>query len=542
MIRVLSLLLCLITVGYSNFSYLVEQDEYLVQKTHQIARRYSVKTPVSLTIRPISQDEILSFYQFAYDSLPLTLSEKELVALIISRYDSNRTLFSRSNEESQFHVNLDLTGMTRTNRRDGADSIDYHLKGVINPKISGKIGDLSFYSSFQIWTETQSDTMWEISNYQPYNGNPYNLFNRDKSGNIRASDMFRGGLSYQLESTRFDFAVDNLVAGPAQKNGLLLNINDEPVAFFRMIMDFEWLNYTHIAGILRSHRYYDKFLHYHRFQIPLWDNRVSLGLNESVVYGSGLSQEESVDIHSDLLEKDVYDLERSFEPIYLIPFVPFVFAEHYGGDRDNALLSFDVSFNIPTNFRWYLEFLMDDFSNPATILGDDFGNKLGVTLGGTWFGELWEKNLNITAEYCRVEPWVYTHFKGVSHRYTHFGKPVGAKNGPNSDNLWSEITYDFLPKQMLRLVYEQNRWDRAYRGGSVGHIFVDKKLQKQYKEQNREVAVDSEIKEFLNDPETSWYGGIGWKLIPYRIFEIATDCGYHSEQGVVLNLWGRFNL
>ena len=127
----------------------------------------------------------------------------------------------------------------------------------------------------------------------------------------------------------------------------------------------------------------------HRLEFPL--NRLNLvaAVTEVIVYGSTAERAQS-----DPLRAEYYGETRRPEWIYLIPFVPYAFAEHYGGDKDNKLLSFDVSFSFPKNFRWYGELLLDDITSPVTIFSDDWGNKWAVTAGAEYFGIFLQKDFH----------------------------------------------------------------------------------------------------------------------------------------------------
>jgi len=77
------------------------------------------------------------------------------------------------------------------------DSATLSLKGIISPLLTGNAGPFSYYSGIDVWTDYRNDTIYRISPYQPFKGPPYNLYGRVDSGQVRASDVIRGGISWQ---------------------------------------------------------------------------------------------------------------------------------------------------------------------------------------------------------------------------------------------------------------------------------------------------------------------------------------------------------
>jgi hypothetical protein len=211
----------------------------------------------------------------------------------------------------------------------------------------------------------------------------------------------------------------------------------------------------------------------------------------------------------------------------MIPFVPYAFAEHYVGDRDNSTMSFDVSLFFPRAFRWYVEFFLDDITTPITIFGEDWGNKWALTSGGEYFGRVFERDVHALIEYSRVEPWVYTHFYGGSHRYTHFGKSLGNPLGPNSAALFLLGEVSLNKSHELGLTFRNERKNSSVRGGSVEDVFQD--------------GMDSEIKKFLGDGAQSENTfGIIWQMTPFSAFSMGAHLEYDIDGEVGLSMNGRY--
>ncbi len=531
----LTLATCLFAERAQNATTDFRSDRFL--------RRMSAITgqdlPLHYSFRPMSEGDIAAHLQAAIESGKLSANDLTTAVQLNEWYDGQKSLLYRENDRSSLKINLTLDGAVSLNNDKNVNG-----KGTLIPALSGSFGKLSFYSQMRVSTEIDSDSVWANASYQPYDGISYNLLagERSDSASARASDIFRAGVSWQVNKLRFDFAVDHLQTGPARYNPLTLNCTAAPVTYLRATLPFGWFTYSQIISKLRSFKEADKYLHLHRIEFPLWKERLTFGFNESIVYGTVLDSAAMAKVHSDPLDSKYYNEERRIEPVYIIPFVPFAFAEHFTGDRDNALVSFDIEASLPHGIQLYAEFALDDISNPATLFSEDWGNKWALTTGAEWFTEIAGKSFNTGLEFTRVEPWVYTHFKGASARYSNYGSSLGAQLGPNSLQFNADAELWLNEKHGFRLSFQNSQWDRSYRGGDLNHIFVDERQEESY--------FDSETKEFLKTPEKQSTVGVEWNLLPYRLYEMTTRvelssytdaAGTKADPVVELGLWGAFN-
>jgi hypothetical protein len=463
----------------------------------------------------------------------------ELLEILQKKYSGNYRIFGYEDNNKKILVNLDLTGDIKFNFKDDA-SID--ALGIISPYISANLGQVSFYSQLDVWTQYRSDTTWRIHDYTPYRGQTFNIIGGDgDSSNFRALDDFRGGISAQSKNARLDIAVDNLTAGPAVYNHLILNALDKPVFYTRFMLDFKKIQYYQIFGVLRELKYYNKYLYYHRLQFPFFENRFTLGLSASIVSGSTADDYTMFVPHSQHLLPSHLEKERRIEPVYTIPFIPYVFSEHYLGDLDNKQISMDFELKFPKLARWYAEFMLDDATAPHTILNDSWNNKWSLTVGTQWFPVIIDKNAVFGLEYCRVEPWVYTHFYGVATNYEHYGKCFGAELGPNSAQIRGLAQYYFSQKHGLQLELIHNRYNRNVRGGNAGDVFLYPDFEDSYaiSYPDYDFTPDSETKEFLGENYTKNYEiSLSYLLKQFGRYEMKTGICYNNEIGVGLKLWG----
>ncbi len=509
-----------------DYSPSLKNNDELDRFMALLSNRYKIKLPQSSNCKPMHVDEVMAFLCVAdsLDSLnKLTKYESYRLKSVKKRICAEKNIYSwkSSKFKTENYLNLSVRGLIHPYYQD---SVSIHWKGIINPKFSGRIGKrMSYFSEVNVWTEQQTDTVYLNHGYEPYNGNPYNLFNRADSGNIRTSDMFRGGLSYRGNLVDMETAVDHIKLGPAVFYPLTFSGIFSPMTYCKARVNMDKIHYTQIFGLLKTQKNRSKYFYVHRVDISMFRDRAILGFNEVIVNGSTAEKAQT-----DSLKEEYYGEERTLEWLYMIPFVPYSFAEFYNGDKDNVIVSFDFNLSLPKEFRWYFEFFIDDFSSPATIFSDDFSNKWALTVGGQFFGVLLKKNVTLSLEYSRVEPWVYTHFYGGSHRYSHYGHSLGNPLGPNSDVFVAVCEYAIGLKSTIGFAFSNVRKNEMARGGSIRHVFG--------------FHSDSEKKVFLGDDyRRITTGSVFWKYAPFGLFSVNTELHYNSDEKIGLKVYGGFS-
>ncbi|MFW5959651.1 MAG: hypothetical protein ACOCSE_00870 [Chitinivibrionales bacterium] len=482
----------------------------------RLSVRYGVPLPESFYSRPVSHSDVSDFLTRVWANpanASLSKDERSTLVRLSKQIGAEQGDWSYKSDPVQNYLDIGIKAGLNLYPRD---SLTYYTKGVLNPGVSGCVGILSYFAEVDVWTEGGSDTLYRGTGYQPYNGPPRNIYGRKDSGSLISSDKIRAGISIDKELFRFETGIDYLSSGPSVENRLTLSGREMPVTYFRSTMRIRNLRYYHTIGKLKSQKDKAKYLYFHRFQFPLFNKRMTIGINEVIVNGSTTDEQDSSSDNA--LRPAYYGEERDWEWEYMIPFVPYSFAEHYVGDRDNALLSFDFSLSFPSNFRWYAEFLLDDITTPWGIFSDDWGNKWALTAGVNFYGMIGGRSFEAGMEYCRIEPWVYTHFYGGSHRYSHFGRSLGSDNGPDSDEFVCYLRYALTSNLYAGLKGSVFRKGRQ-RGSSIRHVFQG--------------DTDKMTKEFLGD---DYYQrerlNISFEYYPVNILNIRLDCMYETGRGL----------
>lgn len=243
---------------------------------------------------------------------------------------------------------------------------------------------------------------------------------RNRWGNAQSSVLGLSNLptSYTQFRTRFRF-------GPAELTALQAKLYQNPP----VVSETD----TTADGIARR-QYADKYLAAHRLQFNLC-SRLQIGFYESIVYG-----------------------ERGFDVDYLNPLMFLRSAEHYNGDRDNALMGGDFKWRAFYNTFIYGELLIDDIR--TTKLGTGwYGNKLAYLGGLRLYDPVGLPNVCTTVEYCRIEPYVYSH-KYPINSYQHHGTLLGHSSGPNSDAFFASLRWT------VSRGFEMEWWSRHRRHGA----------------------------------------------------------------------------
>ncbi|MDR2554041.1 MAG: capsule assembly Wzi family protein [Fibromonadaceae bacterium] len=375
-------------------------------------------------------------------------------------------------------------------------TVGFSLNGLVVPTIS-------FNAFVELNTDMESGLAYLTHNYEPYNGYPYGELD-----NGRTWDFFRTRTDWQAAPYfKISVGYDYLSYGPARRNKLALRGGDfywrtiqdtadyafikrpVPTPFIGWDLNLAHVSYSQHFMQLKNWKDYRKYLHAHRLDFKVSDN-LNFGLTETVVYGESPSE------------------RRSMEPIYVLPFVPYLFAETYGGDKDNNGISADFSWKLFNRFEIYGELFIDDLDNITSFFDDKWwGNKwatsIGLAIDSAKIGIFnWDYNF----EYTRIEPWVYTHHKGPSNDYSHFGNSLGSDLGPNSREFYSRMGFSYREFLRLDLSVSAVAKDTAL-GSRLGDIHT---------------LEDPTDKKYLNSKSTLHYQEYGTAILfkPFSIWSI----------------------
>ncbi|NQT25339.1 hypothetical protein HQ585_08290 [candidate division KSB1 bacterium] len=314
----------------------------------------------------------------------------------------------------QGSVSIDaLMGYSYTGRTADAQTSERKIhKGYYGAAIRGNVGPLGFYSDNRIYSEWGSRKY--LQRYDASEGYPLST-SRDSSRAIwDVSDSY---LTFGFKSIHLQWGRDNVQWGPLRKSGLMLSGSAPSFDLVKLHFDLGPSTFTWLHGELRSD-YSHKWIAAHRLELSL-SNTLDIGLQEVVIYG-----------------------RRGLETAYLNPILPYLVAEHTLDDRDNMSLGLDFDFHYWNNLKFTGEFFIDDLFAPWEIFDDFWGNKLAFGLGASWVNPFGLDDTELSLEYMRIEPFVYTHDDSVNV-FEHYASGLGSNLQPNSDRFRIEANHRF---------------------------------------------------------------------------------------------------
>jgi hypothetical protein len=148
--------------------------------------------------------------------------------------------------------------------------------------------------------------------------------------------------------------------------------------------------------------------------------------------------------------------------IYLIPIMFFKAGEHYNGDKDNTQIFGSADISLFKGYDFYFTLFIDDLNTDNLFNSDKSHRQLGVTVGLRTFDQLVD-NLELIAEYTRVNPWVYEHYFGTTD-YKNNDYVLGDWIGQNADDLYFDVSY--RPIRQLQF----GAFSEVYRKGGMEDI------------------------------------------------------------------------
>jgi hypothetical protein len=260
--------------------------------------------------------------------------------------------------------------------------------------------------------------------------------------NVRSYDYVDGYLKYTTMPAE-DMKLSVQLGREKQKIGfshtesLVLSGAHPNMDFIKMTFDFGVMHYTSLfastVGEFSQDRSqnYTKYIASNRLKLAFKDI-VDVGIGESVVFSRGI------------------------ELAYLNPVIFYKFVEHSLQDRDNGTIFFDFQTQAIKNLQFQGMFFLDEniLSNLADLTLQS--NKTAYQLGAQWYEPAGIENLLLTAEYTKIRPYTYTHFN-PKNTYTSFGQIMGNTIGPNADQIFAKLSYNFTARVSAGVEYRRIR-------------------------------------------------------------------------------------
>ncbi len=271
----------------------------------------------------------------------------------------------------------------------------------------------------------------------------YNFKYVENMENIGNYDFTEGYLKYYSEpadNMRYSVQIgrEKIKMGYGYSSSLFLSSNHTNMDFLKFNFNYGIFGFTSLTAstvgyynVDRS-KDYTKYFAANRFKLSFPD-LFEVGLGEAIIYSG-----------------------RGVELAYLNPFIFYKFAEMSLQDRDNGVFYLDFQTNCIKNIELQATYFLDE--NPVARLSDlsRYINKTAYKIGAFWYTPFSVPDLSFVLEYTRIRPYVYTH-TDLENNYTAYGVLLGDPIGPNSDKIYSKISYNLNPSARLSLEYSHVR-------------------------------------------------------------------------------------
>ena len=275
-------------------------------------------------------------------------------------------------------------------------------------------------------------------------------------------------ISYDWKWGDVEVAKDYIEYGYAKSGNIVLSNKAPSFPFVRLHLNpIKWLNFYYYHAWLssdiidslmlsenRRDIYINKYLAWHAISFTPFKG-LDFSIGESVVYSDKI------------------------EPLYLMPFMVFYMADQFisnrhdqPGDANSQIFLSVSSRDFLKNTHLYGTLFIDEltlkgingtiFVNPGTLENTLNDNKLrpqmACTIGAS-VADLPIDNLTVTAEYTRINPYVYGHHD-PAQTYTTSSYLMGHWMGHNSDLIYLNFNYRFIRG------LQANIWGEYIRKGS----------------------------------------------------------------------------
>jgi hypothetical protein len=226
---------------------------------------------------------------------------------------------------------------------------------------------------------------------------------------------------------------------------LILSSHPPTFDFVRFDASYGAVNYNFIHGWIMGPRELisfdpdlpplpynaQKYFVAHRLEFSVFRNVLQIGINETLIYA-----------------------RESPELGYLNPVSFLITTERNLGDRDKLMIGIDFAVRPLRNVEISFGGLFDDL-NFEESFSTFPGNRWAVHGGIYLVDPLGIPNLDVMADYTRIEPYFYAHQRSPDRYYAHTDFLIGHPLGPNSDDTTIRMIYK--PHWQWRLSFEFQR-------------------------------------------------------------------------------------
>ncbi|MBO4728330.1 MAG: hypothetical protein J5631_07930 [Spirochaetaceae bacterium] len=263
------------------------------------------------------------------------------------------------------------------------------------------------------------------------------------------------------ENLYFQGGISRNSFGPFYEDSVSLNPQGFHTGNASFVIRHNKWNYTQAMFILGAtddvggHLSPNKFMMMHSFDYSPF-KWLTVSYYENVVYG------------------------KRFDPIYLLPFVPYMVAQGIGSFNDNVQMGIAFKVKPRPGFAWLTDVFVDDLAMSDLVkLKWNTKFRFGAMTGFV-YSPLNSPFTEISLNYTMITPYMYTHEQFADNgnsvgstdanyqNYTNNGKSMGSNLPPNSDRISFKIKAN--PAENLSLTFGAN----MIRHSNINELIIDK--------------------------------------------------------------------
>jgi hypothetical protein len=419
------------------------------------------------SVVPISRQQLADYLKIINEKkAKLNSLDKSLLRdyYIEFEYDINKTINSSYALFKKFNVNdifsdkkqkylynyvdsnaslfFDVNGFL-SQRNSNGDSLGNHSISLaeLGIRVRGTLFDaVGFYlrmSNGQKVKGNQDDIDMSIKTYPKFGANTKYRYENNNF------DTYEGYLRYSTKNEWFSLTAgrEALLTGFGYVDKLFLSDNTVPFSYIKLDLKYKSLHYYYLYGSLKGDSLgkdiSSKNIVSHRLNIN-FSNTFRMGFFESIIIS-----------------------ESPFNFTYLNP-LSFLRSADYnagelvGGNRNNAIMGFDMELHPVRKLAFQASLLIDDLNFSTLFNNERNDNRFGYQLGSIWTDAFTIPSMTASVEYTRLAPFVYSHRTNKS-QYTNWALPLGHNLSPNSDEIAVKLSSYIYSRLNLEFTYQHQR-------------------------------------------------------------------------------------
>jgi hypothetical protein len=271
----------------------------------------------------------------------------------------------------------------------------------------------------------------------------YNFKFNENLDKIKNYDFHEAYLRYYTEPSEgmklsLQLGREPLTYGLGYNKSMTLSGMGPVMDFFKFgftygVINFSSIHASTVGNFGEMNERYTKYYAANRLKLS-FDDVLDFGIMEGVIYAG-----------------------RGVEFGYLPPISFYKFIEMSIQDRDNGFVAMDLQTHFLKNAEFQFSYFIDE--NPIGNLNDlskAKENKTGYQLGAFFYEPFKLPNLSFKLEYTKIRPYTYTHLN-PQLTYTGYDVVLGHPIGPNADQIYTKLNYNFSSKLSFFIEYQYVR-------------------------------------------------------------------------------------